>query len=97
MNHYFTSPTEFINKDLSLEEQARYCDQICYKLLNDNKNGVIKGFFEGPDQFDKWNVTSIGNLAAIVLRCTDEECRTLASDSLARYKEYVNQPKCTIM
>lgn len=82
---------------MKLEEQARYCDQICAKLLQEQRADLFKDWLSvNPPNFQKYNHASIGNLAAIALRCNDPDCRLMAVNLLDKYKHW-QQDRCTII
>lgn len=72
--------------ELSLEEQAGYVD--CVTSYN-----VEHNIYNNPDKdierfFPKFNTTSVGNMAYIILNSKDSVQRECCRDILNKYKEY---------
>jgi hypothetical protein len=77
--------------DLPIERQAQYADQVCGQNARNLGfcQGQLAGSREDP-QFDRWNATSIGNLAYMTLYgCeeTREDYRKLLDRGLTHFRQ----------
>ena len=79
--------------DLTLEQQAKYCDHVTKSVVDNNQNLDSIGLRTGNDEemYEDWNVCAVGNIAYIALYAKKEEDREYAKNLLDNYIKYAKE------
>ena len=88
MANTFPKLKDIIN--FPLEEQAKFCDGITFKAVQNNQEWISEQLKEpiNEDFFHVFNVTSLGNLARIAVSYKNEEAKNKAMVILNNYKKW---------
>jgi hypothetical protein len=80
--------------ELPIEEQAKHADFIIKKEVNSGQSKMIEKAFDDDDQsmnrFDLWTITSVGNIAYIIVYYNNQTIQEKAKKIFGCYLEWYN-------
>jgi hypothetical protein len=77
-----------------LLEVANYCDHICYHAVKEQNVTFLRPQLVGTitaEEYPIWNLTSVGNIARVIVDLKDNEIVEAAKKSYNNYRDWLDQ------